>query len=231
MKKYFLIASVIGLLSSCSNKQVCMLNEKEVNCRLLEMYNELMVIEGKINETFADNAPEITFEEEYGLRESWVTLYDSKKDSMIEAIKIFGSNGFSSEQLYKMRSEEFEYFKTQKVERAKFAEFAKQLSINEVTKDTAFYEGSEPEKYLIWTITNNSDSTINGFYIKKQYLENGKSVKKSSFTNYFFSEEQLNPKPAEGTEAYLLPGGSVVLSFELSDNVIIKPELVSANFK
>jgi hypothetical protein len=225
MKKLAFLCVPI-LLLGCGEKRICNHNGSDIPCGYYDLYTQLMEVEAQINATFDDNAY-FPFEEEYAMREKWTTLYTSKKDSITEAFNLVGE-AQRLDMLAEMRLQEMDYFKKKKVDREELLKFLPNLAIKAEVVDTSFW-GGDPSPTLLWTVTNNSDKTFSTFYVEEKIEIDGKIVK-SSGTNYFFVSEQIIPAPKEGEEAYVKPGTSVVISFDLPAQGELKPEITSIGF-
>ena len=220
MKKLILFSIGAAILAACGSSRVCEHNGEEVDCALYDIYTAHSEVEAQINASFDDDS-NLTFEEEFALREKWVTLYNANPDSLKMAYELVGAEGML-DMMTDMRLKEYEYFKEKKVKRAELAEFMKQLDIKES-------EGED--NTLVWNVTNNSDKTIGNFQFKILYFdEAGEQVGKKD--NYFvmWSADQLTPMPAEGEEDDLLPGSSVVMDFDKPSTGSMSVEITYINF-
>ena len=215
------------IVISCKESRVCNHNGTDIPCGYYDLYTNLSDIESKINASFDDDVY-MSFEDSYALREQWMALYTSKRDSLEEAFNLVDASAQFS-MMEEMRPAEMEYFKKQKEERAMIKDFLSQLSITAEKVDTSFWEGGTPMPYLMWTITNNSDSTFGSLQIERHIKADGKIISSES-VSYLFSKEQISPIPGESEDAIVKPGASVVLSFKTSNKGEISPEITGIGF-
>lgn len=227
MKIMLSLAAAALLLFSCGKSKVCTFNETELPCEYYDLYTAHAGIEAQINASFDDDS-NLTFEQEYELRENWVGMYNASTDSLTEAYRLVGMEDRLTG-MAKMRLEEFEYFKEKKADREELKKFIAKLDIKQTVSDTSANGFEKPS--LIMEVTNNSDKIIKSFLFEVVYKEGDKVAKKSPNFFILFSEDQLTPRPEEGEESYLKPGSMVVFDFSrTSATGEVFPEIQSINF-
>jgi len=203
-----------------------------IDCNKAKVYNAFLEKEAIINSTFEENAPAIEFEDALKLRKDIIAFYD-KNQSILDQVhdKIKDSvTVMPLKQVLEMRKGEIQYFEDQIKEREATAAFMKNVQVSTYKVDTSLYEGSKKRSYLVMKVTNNSDRTITGVNISKNYIVDNELKKPKNPTLFLFTHDQLSPSPPISEDAHLLPGHTLTLYFETSKREKAQPEIISFSF-